>query len=250
MLQNQHSLSYIVWNVHSNSVIFPGNIQENKGDFSRNTQYITLHMYTVSQKHVPTLASWSFNKHGLILIIFSKHHQHTFKNDMHIQLSLSLHFYLLYLLLNSCNRNNASWHQAMLVKWSSCSISRKYRIFSPGLCLPNSPVDPETRSTTEFGDWCTGLLISKYRVSPIVYRRYFSDIDGVIVDTFEKCSDKVSPILLRAWNFDTELPIHWFACQCGHWATFLSWWSSVCSFTSKPEQRTLWDDGVLHASKW
>jgi len=30
------------------------------------------------------------------------------------------------------------------------------------------------------------LLISKYRVSPIVYRRYFSDIDGVIVDTFEK----------------------------------------------------------------
>jgi len=53
-----------------------------------------------------------------------------------------------------------------------------------------------------------GLLISKYRVSLIVYRRYFSDIDGVIVDTFEKCSDKVSPILLRAWNFDIKLPIH------------------------------------------
>jgi len=28
--------------------------------------------------------------------------QHTFKNDMRIQLSLSLHFYLLRLLLSSC----------------------------------------------------------------------------------------------------------------------------------------------------
>jgi len=32
--------------------------------------------------------------------ILGKQHQHTFKNDMHIQLYLSLHFYLLYLLLN------------------------------------------------------------------------------------------------------------------------------------------------------
>ena len=53
-----------------------------------------------------------------------------------------------------------------------------------------------------------GLLISKYRVSPIVYRRYFSDIDGVIVDIFEKCSDKVSPILLRAWQWTVRLHIH------------------------------------------
>jgi len=29
------------------------------------------------------------------------------KNDMHIQLSLSLHFYLFYLLLNSCDGNDA-----------------------------------------------------------------------------------------------------------------------------------------------
>jgi len=36
------------------------------------------------------------------LIIFGKQHQHTFKNDMHIQLSLSFFiFYLLYLLLSS-----------------------------------------------------------------------------------------------------------------------------------------------------
>ena len=55
-------------------------------------------------KNVPTLASCSFDNHKLILIIFLvKQHQHIFKNDLCIQLSLSLHFYLLYLLLNSCN---------------------------------------------------------------------------------------------------------------------------------------------------
>jgi len=40
-------------------------------------------------KNAPTLASCSL----------AKQHQYTFKDDMHIQLSLSLHFYLLYLLL-------------------------------------------------------------------------------------------------------------------------------------------------------
>jgi len=35
-------------------------------------------------KNEPTLTICCFNKHGLILIIFGKQHQHTFKNDMHI----------------------------------------------------------------------------------------------------------------------------------------------------------------------
>jgi len=39
---------------------------------------------------------------------FGKLHQHAFKNYMHIQLSLSLHFYLYYLLLNSCDGNDAT----------------------------------------------------------------------------------------------------------------------------------------------
>jgi len=43
---------------------------------------ITLEIHHVS-KNVPTLASCGFDKHGLILIIFSKH-QHTFNNYMHI----------------------------------------------------------------------------------------------------------------------------------------------------------------------
>ena len=66
-----------------------------------------LHLYTVSQKNVPTLASCSFDKHGLILIIFGKQHQHIFKNDMLIRRSLSLHFYLFYILLNTCDGNDA-----------------------------------------------------------------------------------------------------------------------------------------------
>jgi len=62
--------------------------------------------YTVS-KNAPILASCSFDNHGPVLIIFGKQHQDTFKNNMHIQLSLYLHFYLLYLLLNSCDENEA-----------------------------------------------------------------------------------------------------------------------------------------------
>jgi len=41
-------------------------------------------------------------------MISGKQHQHTFKNYMHIQLSLSLYFYLLYLILSSCDRNDAT----------------------------------------------------------------------------------------------------------------------------------------------
>jgi len=66
-------------------------------------------------KNVLTLASRSFDKHGLILIIFRKQHQHTFKNGTHIQLSLSLHFCLCYLFLNSCNRNDVKHNVYSLV---------------------------------------------------------------------------------------------------------------------------------------
>ena len=50
---------------------------------------------TLCLKNASTLASSSFDKHGTTVIIFGKQHQHTFRNDMHIQLSLYLHFYLL-----------------------------------------------------------------------------------------------------------------------------------------------------------
>ena len=53
------------------------------------------------------VSSCSFDKHGLILIISGQQHQHTSRNYMHIQLSSSLYFYLLYLLLNSCDEKKA-----------------------------------------------------------------------------------------------------------------------------------------------
>ena len=68
---------------------------------------IDVHSTTLCLKNTPTLTSCSFDKHGLILIIFGKQHQHTFRNDMHIQLLLSLHFYSFYLLFNSCDRKDA-----------------------------------------------------------------------------------------------------------------------------------------------
>ena len=48
-------------------------------------------------KNAPTLASCSFDKHGIILTFFGKQRQHTFKNAVHTHLSLTLHFYLFYI---------------------------------------------------------------------------------------------------------------------------------------------------------
>jgi len=81
-------------------------------------------------KNSPTLTSCSFNKHGLILIIFGQQHQRCFGNDMHIQLFLSLNFYLLYLLLNSCDGNDAKQHVflvRLLVALKECVGPEKCR---------------------------------------------------------------------------------------------------------------------------
>ena len=94
---------------------------------------VVTHLHRVSN-NAPTLTSCHFNKHWLILTIFSKHYQHTFKNDMRIHISLSLHFYLLYWLLSSCDGNGAFWGNSVLVKQSS-SFSRKHRILSLQICV-------------------------------------------------------------------------------------------------------------------
>ena len=59
--------------------------------------YCFCHICCVSENNTPTLASRSFDKYWLILIILGKQHQHTFKNDMHTQRSLSLPSLLLIL---------------------------------------------------------------------------------------------------------------------------------------------------------
>jgi len=67
-----------------------------------------MYCYTWCLKNALTLASCSFNKHGLILIILGKQHQHTSKM-IRVQYSLFLHFYLLYLLLNKWGGNDARY---------------------------------------------------------------------------------------------------------------------------------------------
>ena len=80
-----------------------------------------------------------------------KHHQHTFKNDMRVQLSLSLHFYLLYLLLNRCDGNYTFWRHSMLMKQSS-SFSRTHWTLSLQICVCQT-----VQLTTEFVDWCRNV---------------------------------------------------------------------------------------------
>ena len=110
-------------------------------EFESNLKASQVPIVHAVSKNAPTLASCSFDKHALILIIFGQQHQHTFKNDVHVQLSLFLQFYLLYWLLNSCDGNNAFWRSFMLVKQYR-SFSWKHRTFiSLDLCLPHNPVD-------------------------------------------------------------------------------------------------------------
>ena len=60
---------------------------------------------TLCLKNAPALASCrpSFDKHGQILIFVGT----LLKNDMYLQFFLSHQFYVLYLLLNSCDGNDA-----------------------------------------------------------------------------------------------------------------------------------------------
>jgi len=75
---------------------------------------------------------------------------------MLIQLSVSLHFYLVCSLLNSYDGNDAL--TSLCARETVQLLQQETPDFiSPGLCPPNSPVDPETRLTTEFGDWCRNV---------------------------------------------------------------------------------------------
>ena len=78
-------------------------------DFSTHWILLEIYVYVYTpclNNNASNLGSCSFNKHSLISIIFGKQHQRTFRNDEPIRLSLSLHFYLLYLRLNSSERND------------------------------------------------------------------------------------------------------------------------------------------------
>jgi len=89
--------------------------------------YIHIHG---DSKNEPNLASCSFVKHRLILIILGKLHELTFNNSMLIQLSLSRHFCLLYLVFAFC--------RTMLCKRGLCRHAVSVR---PSVCLSVTFVD-------------------------------------------------------------------------------------------------------------
>jgi len=73
-------------------------------------------LYCVS-KNMPTLASCSFDRHGLISINFSQQYQHTFKSGVPIQFPLTLQFFLFcgFVLLNSTDGNDAKCNMFYVV---------------------------------------------------------------------------------------------------------------------------------------
>jgi len=79
--------------------------------------------HTVSEKNAPTLAYFSLELHGLILLIFGTQNQNNCKNNVHIQLSMCLHFYKLYWHLN-CNNENYSF--LFLDKHAPTTISNNF----------------------------------------------------------------------------------------------------------------------------
>jgi len=85
----------------------------------REFSHICCQLYTCVSK-TSHFGKLCFDKHGLILIIFGKQYQHTFRNYMNILLSFTRYpfpLYLLQLLLNSCEGNDttpATWSSASL----------------------------------------------------------------------------------------------------------------------------------------
>jgi len=153
-------------------------------------------LHCVSKKHLknaPTLASCSFDMHGLILTTFGKQHQHAFKNVMHVQFSLSLHFYLLYLLLNSCDGNYAFWRSSILVKQSS-SFSRKHRTLSLQICVHQT-----VRLTTDFVEWCRNVC-TLYKHLSATPAAVTSDLKQRLIDTWASMSQNVIDEAVGQWR--------------------------------------------------
>jgi len=163
----------------------------------------------VSQKNAPNSACCSFHKDGLILIVSwwtaSAHFQKWYAYSTFLVSS----FYILYLLLNTYDVNDAFWRHSMLVKPSS-SFSSKHRILSPDPCPPNSAVDPETRSTTQFDDWCRNVCI--------LYKTYVRDTS----DLMQRINDTGKPVTKRrsCWSMEK-------AVMCLHEGKRTSLWTSA-----------------------
>jgi len=80
----------------------------------------------VSQKNEPTMASCSFDKRGLILIILGKQHQHTFKkyNAYWTSRVCSLLLTLFAFKRPSCNRNDAKHNAFSLLDYLFVALKK------------------------------------------------------------------------------------------------------------------------------
>ena len=166
--------------------------------------------YTLCLKNAPTLASCTFDEHGLILIVFGEQHQHTFKNDTRVQLFLSLHFYLLYLLLNSCDGNDAFWRHCMLVKQSTPAPLAGNVGFYLQICVRQT-----IRLTTEFVDWCRNVCTFYKHISTTpaavtgdIKQRLIVTCTSISQNAIDKAVGQWRKWLVQAWRQnDTTLDI-------------------------------------------
>ena len=120
--------------------------------------------------------------------------------------SLSLHLYLLYLLLDSCDGNDAFWLFMQFLQQETPNF------ISSDLCPPNSPVDPETRLTTEYGDWCRNVY-TLYKT----HVRDTSDLMQRINDTWASISQNVEAVDQRGKRL----------CVCMHEGKMTPLWISA-----------------------
>jgi len=105
----------------------------------------------------------------------------------------SAHFYLLYLLLNSCGENYAFWRQSMLVKQSR-SFSRKHRILSLHIYVHQT-----VRLTTEFVDWCNNVC-ALYKHLSATPAAVTSDFKQCLIDTWTSISQNAIKEAVGQWR--------------------------------------------------
>ena len=123
--------------------------------------------------------------------------------SVHVQLSLSLHFYVLYLLLNSCDGNDALWRHSMLMKQSS-SFSRKHWILSLQICVRQTVQlttvwRTQIWRTTEFVDWCRNVCTLYKHVSEIL-AAVTSNLKQRLTDTWASISQNVIDEAVGQWR--------------------------------------------------
>jgi len=132
---------------------------------------------------------------------------------MHVLLSLSLHYYVLYLHLNSCDGNDAFWRHSMLMKQSSffSRNSRKHRTLSLQICVQQT-----VWLTTKFADWCRNVctLYKRLSVTPAAVT---SDLMQRLIDTWGSMSQNVIDKAVGQWRK---------AVTCKHEGKMISLWTS------------------------